>query len=565
MAKSRARPALAAGAARLARAPPPRSSCRPYIASRRSSGRRVNVGIDVFVEAFASQMPIGGPRRPVILNSARSAARTVRSASSAPVGILSSSSRNSSSALRRRSSSNAKRCGSARRARDPRVRTRAPRASAARTPLARRVLRNACAPPRRSPAPPPPSRSPPARPFVSAPACASPARAWFARHRTSCPSRASRRGACAPASARRALAPPPRARWRLSPPFQRVPLVARDLALALGPLRLLPLLHQPAPRAAKSRGVRQRREARPERAFSRARARRGRRRRRPEARPRRSWGPAASKPQAHRSFRERCVKRSTLVAECSGASGESSPRARTAPSASDSRSNPFAFPRRGSSAARSCVAEPRARITVLSTASTAPRCARACAGRSTARSTGRRATGRRNREGPAPAGGRERVVPRSAFRGRVRGRSAVAAPPNAPVPPAVVSGRNARETCAPGASESRAASCVVVTMIVGKRVERREAFFVFRVFRELNMDARAISRRERRSMEAGVRGTARAHLASRLVRRVVGALSEHVLPHRHSLRGVGGARLLATWSLAPDTVYTGSASATLGE
>ena len=89
-----------------------RSSCSKYIASRRSSGRRVNVGMDVFVEAFASPESFGGPRRPVILNSARSAARTVRSASSAPVGILSSSSRNSSSALRRRSSSNAKRCGS---------------------------------------------------------------------------------------------------------------------------------------------------------------------------------------------------------------------------------------------------------------------------------------------------------------------------------------------------------------------------------------------------------------------------------------------------------------------
>ena len=114
-----------------------RSSCSKYIASRRSSGRRVNVGIDVFVEAFASPESFGGPRRPVILNSARSAARTVRSASSAPVGILSSSSRNSSSALRRRSSSNAKRCGSAPEGPGPAgSNTRPSRVSGAYVPLA---------------------------------------------------------------------------------------------------------------------------------------------------------------------------------------------------------------------------------------------------------------------------------------------------------------------------------------------------------------------------------------------------------------------------------------------
>ena len=121
-------------------------------------------------------------------------------------------------------------------------------------------------------------------------------------------------------------------------------------------------------------------------------------------------------------------------------------------------------------------------ITVLSTASYGAAVRGACAGRSTARSTGRCATGRRNREGPRPPpadANESSRVPRSADANEVE--AAVAAPPNAPVAPAVVSGRNARETCAPGASESRVRIlCRRDDDREQKEVERREAFFVFR-------------------------------------------------------------------------------------
>jgi hypothetical protein len=94
-------------------------------------------------------------------------------------------------------------------------------------------------------------------------------------------------------------------------------------------------------------------------------------------------------------------------------------------------------------------------MTVLSTASYGAAVYGACAGRSTKRSTGLCATGRRNRRV-------DRKLCKRLLSSEAKAKdplvdAAVSAPPNpfgndrSPV----VSGRNSRETCEPGASESR--------------------------------------------------------------------------------------------------------------